>query len=270
MKVVVTGGTGRLGRHVCKELHETGHEVIAVDAVPQLGTLYNFVVANLLDREQCREFLEGAEAVVHLANHRNDSLGALRTYMENTAMNFHVFQTGFELGIRKWIYASSIQALGGFPDKNVAHAAPLPSLPLDGTEPANPENAYALSKAAGEQMLSYFAERFGLEAVAIRFPRLYFPEDLSNAARFAFNSEHDCFLLSYREAARLVAACLKAFLPGFRVYLPTEMENGLGLTLQECFQRYLSRYPLKRPLEETASLVDLSRITEETGWTPLR
>jgi hypothetical protein len=73
--------------------------------------------------------------------------------------------------------------------------------------------------------------------------------------------------LSFRDAVRLVLACLLADLPGYRVYLPAicaipPAEVGRYLT------RYYGGISCRIPPPEMSSLVDISRIEAETGWTP--
>ena len=71
MKVLVTGGNGFLGRHVCRALRDGGLEVRAMcqpgtstEGMEDLGEL---VEADLLDPEDLAVALEGCDAVVHLA-----------------------------------------------------------------------------------------------------------------------------------------------------------------------------------------------------------
>lgn len=270
MRVAVTGGCGRLGELTCRELVTVGHDVLAVDSVYRRDLPCPVVVSDLRNREACYDWLAGAEAVVHLANHPNRRRGTAQwIYTENCAMNINVFQAACEVGVKKIVFASSVQVMGGDPDPGLLHAAPLQPLPFDGTEAVDPENAYGLSKAAGEQMLAYCARRFDLEAVALRFPLLIFDEGqlFFNALR-AQRSEMAWLLLFGADGARLIAACLSTALPGFRSYLPAMRENLFQLSPRECIKNHYPDYPLKMPLEELSCLVDISRITRETGWAP--
>src|SRR4051812_24593153 len=73
MKIVVTGGSGKAGRAVVRDLLEHGHDVLNVDLVPSRDEAAPFLPADLTDHGQTLEALSGAEvlpgieAVVHLA-----------------------------------------------------------------------------------------------------------------------------------------------------------------------------------------------------------
>src|SRR4051812_34372985 len=73
MKIAVTGGSGKAGRAVVRDLLEHGHEVLNVDRVPSRDDAAPFLPADLTDYGQTLEALSGAEvlpgieAVVHLA-----------------------------------------------------------------------------------------------------------------------------------------------------------------------------------------------------------
>lgn len=270
MRVAVTGGCGRLGELTCRKLAAAGHDVLAVDTVYRRDLPCPIAVTDLLAAAACYDALAGVEAVVHLANHANRRHGtAQRVYSENTVMNVNVFQAACELGVKKVLFASSVQVMGGDADPSLPHAAPSPALPFDGTEAADPENAYGLSKAAGEQMLAYYARRYGLEAVALRFPFLLFDEGRPFFdSMMARRSTIAWLLLPAEDGARLIAACLSAVLPGFRSYLPAVQENLFQLSPRDCIKNHYPEFPLKMPLEEISCLVDMSRITRETGWAP--
>ncbi len=69
MKVLVTGGTGFVGRHLCEELHERGHDVTALSRSPDDGVLpdgVETVVGDVTAYDSIEAAFEGQDAVVQL------------------------------------------------------------------------------------------------------------------------------------------------------------------------------------------------------------
>ena len=275
MKVTVTGATGHLGGFVCRKLVESGFSVRATDRYFRRDFPARVEVANLLNREACYGLVEGADAVVHLGNHSNSGQADAQTiYSENAAMNMNIFQAAHETGVRRIVFASSIQVISGKRNLREPDPAPhnLPYLPLDGDVPANPGNPYALSKQVAEITLAHFARLAQMETIAIRFPLLVDPEWLtwlkSRRVRPHEKPKEAFAFLHMADAASLVLACLRASLPGFRIYFPASSQNGLAKPTSEVIREYYADVPLRRPIEQIESLVDISRIEAETGWKP--
>jgi nucleoside-diphosphate-sugar epimerase len=181
-----------------------------------------------------------------------------------------VFQAARETGVRQIVFSSSIQVLGAHNSPDTDPRACVPYLPLDGNAPANPSNAYALSKQVSEVMLQYFA-RASMNCVAIRYPWLIDPakHDFTKHKTGSVKKVDGVFsYLSFGDAAELIGAILDAPLPGFRIYMPADPKNRLGRAAADLVREYYPGIPLRRPLEEIESLVDISRIQNETGWAP--
>ncbi|GAB4462152.1 MAG: hypothetical protein Fur0044_53740 [Anaerolineae bacterium] len=70
-KIVVTGGSGKAGRAVVRELLEHNYEVLNVDIAPPREALAPFLRIDLTDLGQTFEALQGADGVVHLASWRD-------------------------------------------------------------------------------------------------------------------------------------------------------------------------------------------------------
>jgi len=281
MKVLVTGAAGRLGSETCRQFQSAGIDFRATDrrAVRELPC--EIVVADIRNREACYPLVAGCEAVVHLANYPNSSFGDAQTvFNENCAMNMNIFQAAMEAGVRKIIFASSVQAMSGdrrFDDSaKEQKSSALPYLPLDGEVRANPGNPYAASKVAGEMLLNYFTRIHGITGVALRFPMLL---PLESLARWrdegperlsrGLNLDEAFTLLTFSDATKLVISLLSAQLEGFRVYFPTARTPWLDLPLAEIIRRYFHSVPLRRSVDEIQSLVDITQIERETGWSPL-
>ena len=68
-KIVVTGAAGKAGRAAVAELREHGYDVTATDvAAPPTDLGVPYLRADLTDHGQAVDVLDGADAVVHLAN----------------------------------------------------------------------------------------------------------------------------------------------------------------------------------------------------------
>jgi len=274
MNVTVTGAAGKLGIYVCQALVKAGYSVRATDKARRRRTPLLLEKSNLLDREACYCLLTAADAVVHLANYSDDMIGdAQKLFNENVAMNMNVFQAALDTGARHVIFASSIQVIGNHssPDSDAGRCVPY--LPLDGDTPANPGNAYALSKQVGEVMLSYFSRQAHVNCVAIRFPWLVEPAEQKLTRRMPVRPtklEQVFSYLSFSDAASLVTAILRSPLPGFRIYLPAHPDNRLGQSAANLIRKFYQTVPLRRPLQKIETLIDISQIERETGWSPAR
>ena len=172
MKVVVTGGSGKVGRAVLRELLEHGHEVLNVDRNPpdRSAPPAPFLPADLTDYGQTLEALSGAElmsgteAVVHLAAipspiHATPDV----VFATNIRSTYTVFSAAVRLRLQRVVWASSETTLGTpFPQ-------PPDYTPVDERHPLRPESSYALSKVLGEEMARQFSRWSAIPFIGLRF-----------------------------------------------------------------------------------------------------
>lgn len=173
-KVLVTGGTGFVGRAVLARLVARADlRVLAwirrADAVLPAG-----VVAVPLSHSRvfaAGADVEGLDTVVHCAARVHvmndevpDSLAEYRRV--NVEMTLDLARSAVELGAQRFIFISSIKVNG---------EATQPGQPFTAFDTPQPCGAYAVSKHEAEAGLREIAEQTGLEVVIIRTPLVYGP-----------------------------------------------------------------------------------------------
>jgi len=272
MRIAVTGSSGRVGAVVVRHLQEHGHAVLCIDVRPSTdAALPPTRVVDLSRIEQVQPAFDGVDAVCHLGNYP----GFWRLpspadgYINNAASTFNVFLAAEAIGIKRVVYASSIQVYGVL--TNNFEGPPRLSapdyFPIDEDHPRRPCEAYPLSKAAGEQIAETFARRradlavYSLRLTAVRsgqggrgkvYPlagslfTYIDPADAATAVRLCCEKQHNG-----HTALNIVAP--KSFQPWSRAMIQ---------------QTYGATPEFRRPLTETDALVSGRRATEVLGFTP--
>lgn len=162
--VLVTGGSGRLGRSVVTGLAAAGYDVVSVDRTPVPEGVFPGDV-----RQESADLLADGEARRIIAAHRPDAVVHLAAIAvpfsapedvilhTNGRLAFAVMAAATELGVGRIITASSPTVLGyGSP----AGWTPE-SFPLNEETSPKPWNAYALSKLLAEETMRMFAAAQG-------------------------------------------------------------------------------------------------------------
>jgi nucleoside-diphosphate-sugar epimerase len=289
MKLVVTGVAGRIGTPLLRALAERDHRIFAVDRRfdPELAALPNveYHVLDLREATAAYPLLRQAEAVVHFGNHPQlRAAPSEQVFEENNRINLNVFRAATEVGIRRIVYASSIQLLAGTRQFHDAaeHPSSHPELPLTGATPAVPGNLYALSKKVGEDLLQMMVRQTpDLAAVALRLPftaagqggaprklRMNLPPEKKRWQR-AFVDEGFSWL-DVEEVGPLVDAVLGRMRPGYDCVLPASEDIHIELTVPEVLERFFPGVPVREDMTGWHTLVDNREITRRYGWRPAK
>jgi nucleoside-diphosphate-sugar epimerase len=186
-RVVVTGGSGKLGRACVRDLVEHGYEVINADIAPSPDDLATFLQVDLEDFGETVQALGGVDdrydrvdAVVHLAAIPAPGLAPNQTVFRlNTMSTYNIFEAARRLGIKNVVWASSETVLG------LPFDEPPPYIPVDEEYPGRPESAYSLSKLVGETMAEQFCRWDPeLKIACLRFSNVMYPEDYAEFPSF--------------------------------------------------------------------------------------
>lgn len=199
MRVMVTGGAGFIGSHLCERLVGSGHEVVAVDNFDpfypapvkrrNLARLlrepsFRLVEGDVGRPRELRETLratgaEGVDFVVHLA-----ARAGVRPSIQEPVPYADVNVTGTaamldlarELGATGFIFGSSSSVYG-----NNAKVPFAEDDPVD-----HPISPYAATKRAGELLCHVHAHLYGMATVCLRFFTVYGPRQRPDLAIHKF------------------------------------------------------------------------------------
>lgn len=184
--VLVTGGSGRLGRSVVTGLAEAGYDVVSVDRAPVHDGAFPAGIrqeaADLLAEGEAYRVIAACapDAVVHLAAIAVPFSAPEDVILQtNCRLAFAVMAAATELGVGRIITASSPTVLGyGSPAGWVPE-----SFPLNEETTPKPWNAYALSKLLAEETMRMFAAAQGdrLRYAAFRPCYVISPEEWEGA-----------------------------------------------------------------------------------------
>lgn len=160
MRIIVTGGAGRLGRSVASALAEAGHEVVSVDRTDPGLPGVEGRTADLLDHDATHELFAALrpDAVVHLAAIAVPFSAPEHVILStNQTLAFTALTAGIAAGATRLLAASSPTVIGyGAP-----HGWTPEALPITEEHRVAPWNAYALSKVAIESTVAMLARAHG-------------------------------------------------------------------------------------------------------------
>ena len=159
-KLVLTGAGGRLGSYLREPLAGIADELVSTDITEDIGKLYSgeqYIKADLANYDEVDKVLQGADMVVHMGAIADEA-----PFEELLGPNFvgayNIWESAFQNGLRRVVYASSIHAVGMYPKNEFI-----------GTEvPHRPDTFYGLAKCFAEDLGRMYWDKRGLESVHMR------------------------------------------------------------------------------------------------------
>lgn len=204
MRTLVAGAAGSIGSVVTAGLTTSGHEVVALDLLPPpAANALPWYTLDCADPDAVAALFaeEQFDAVVHLAGipHEADYPSSFSSHVSTTAA---LLDAMVAHRVDRIVYASSNHAVGRTP------RAELPGGLLTVEARPRPDTFYGAAKVAAEGLLSLYADRHRIDAVACRIGS-FLDEPTSIRALSTW--------LSPADAVRMVTAGLTAPAPGFAV-----------------------------------------------------
>ncbi len=167
-RVLVTGGSGFIGRHVVSTLSAAGATVRVVDLQAHPDPEVDVVRGDIADAEVIEAAFDGGfDGVVHLAAVTSVLRSIQRpelTYQTNVAGTHRVLEGARAAGVRALVFASTNAVTGPMLDPAITERASL-----------RPLTPYGATKAAGEMLMSAYTAVYGIRCTALRLTNVYGP-----------------------------------------------------------------------------------------------
>jgi len=274
MRVVVTGGTGKAGQWVVRVLAEAGHEVVNFDLadLPELELPGEFCRVDLTNAGKVYDalFQFRPEGICHLAaNPAPSGQAQIDAFDNNVLSAYNVMQAGGDLGVKRFVYASSEMATGLLTEGTVPK-----QIPFDESERRPSPNAYALSKYVSEVIADSLAVRYRQTAwVGLRINNVIPPDSYD---RFSDEWEDPSLSMgnfwSYidaRDVGTAYRAALEGTTSGHEVCLIAAADTRAKRGLRELMAEFYDGYDqFASDYEDPKSAFDCAKMNELFGWTP--
>ncbi|MET3174304.1 UNVERIFIED_ORG: nucleoside-diphosphate-sugar epimerase [Arthrobacter sp. UYCu721] len=273
MRIAVTGGSGKLGRHVVRRLTEDGHQVLNLDRAGErhrglaIVDLRNYgqvldVFLGLDDRH------DGFDAIVHLgAIPAPGIIPDAATFENNMLSTYNVFQAARRAGIKKVVYASSETVLG------LPFDVDPPYIPVDEEYPARPESTYSLVKHLEEQMAIQLTRWDPeLSITGLRFSNVMDPEDYERFPSFDGDATlRKWNLWAYidgRDGAQAVARALENGQPGFEAFIVANADTVMTRSSASLAAEVFPNVTLTKELGEHETMLSIDKARRLLGFEP--
>jgi UDP-glucose 4-epimerase len=273
MNVLVTGGSGLVGKYVVDALSQA-HKVSVLD-IREPASPRPFYWVDVMNLPALSHALShGFDAIVHMAgipNPLNDP--AEKIFAINTVGTFNVLEAAARAGIKKLVFVSSESTLGfAF----MTQLATPSYIPIDEEHPLAPQDPYGLSKLLAEQICRSYSLRYGIQTICLRPPWIWVPEEreiemyrnlVREFQKWSKNLWAYIHVLDF--AASVLLALESRNLNSYEVYFVTAEENWTGKNSRDLLQTY---YPSVTRIAESFggsdSLISSAKAKARLGYLP--
>jgi nucleoside-diphosphate-sugar epimerase len=258
MRVVVTGGSGRLGQFVVRELFTHSHAVASLDTIKPRECLCPTYTVDLTKFDSLLGHFKNADAVVHLARIRfpytetgfnvaeqkwefTDAPGDAERFNQNVAITNNVLAAALESGVKKIVSGSSLAVYGFYYPSTELQPD---YLPVDEDHPLRPQDPYGMTKLIGEKLCDALGQKSDAQIASLRLAGVYTEAHRSMLLERKKNpiARGTGALWSYidaRDAARACRLALEADFGGHQAFNICARSTIMDTPTQELVGRYL-------------------------------
>ena len=159
-RLLLTGAAGGLGKVLRESLKPYARVLRLSDIAPMAPAVdasEEIQLCDLTDKHAVHQLVEGVDAILHFGG-----VSVERPFEEILGPNisgvFHIYEAARRHGVKRVIFASSNHVIGFYKQDQT----------LDARSPRRPDGYYGLSKSYGEDMATFYFDRYGIETVSIR------------------------------------------------------------------------------------------------------
>ncbi len=275
MKVIITGGSGKAGRHAVQIIADAGHEVVNLDRVrPTVELPGQFIQLDMTDAGEVYDAFAQVrpDGVCHLgANPSPSGFPRQQTFQNNVMCTYNMMQAAGDLGVARFVYASSEMATGWLTTDELP-----PRFPFNEEDRVDSPNAYALSKYLGEVIANSMVRRYPTMAIcSLRINNVVAPD---NYAKLQYRRDHFpagggnfWSYIDARDVGGAFLAALEGESEGHEVFLIAAADTCLEMPIQEAVEQEYGAEAVERFAEGHGphqSVFDCGKIERAFGWTP--
>lgn len=195
-RVLLTGAAGNIGTFFRQAYPDRYDYVLTDIRQPEGATEGPFTQADLSDFDAIRPLFEDIDTVIHLGADPSMEAAWESLLPNNVVAVYNVFECARQAGCRRVVFASSINAVLGYPT----------DVQMRTDHKLHPINLYGATKCWGEAVARYYATTHGLSGLCLRFGAAQ-PRD---SDWIQLDNEWIDAILTYDDCARLIASAVDA------------------------------------------------------------
>ena len=202
-RILLTGAAGGLGQALRPRLKANCSILRNSDCVDfgLAGEHEEIVLADLADASAVLAMMQGVDAVVHLGGISTEA--AFEPILQANILGmYNLYEAARKQGVKRIVFASSNHVTGYYKQSET----------ISTSHPPRPDGLYGVSKAFGEDLSSFYFDRYGVETACVRIGSSFAePKDRRMLASW----------LSYDDLHRLITACLTTPVLGHSIIFGT-------------------------------------------------
>lgn len=276
-RITVTGACGWLGTHIVEMLLARGVAVTGVDKfAPKFepdNKFYRHIVADLRDKDNLTQAVEGAEIVIHTAalhGYHLKYMSKEELLFNNIMSDNNLFEISIEHGVKHIVFTSSTSIYG------LSKRERREAIWVDEQLDPRPDDIYDLTKMLSEEHLQISCQKHPIGVIALRATRFFRDDDLNYNLLKLYRG------VDVRDVAEAHVLAAFARLPtGFEAYniaahCPFKKSDCAGLyrnapsVVENYFPgagQMLARMNATMP-ESIDRIFDISKAREHLGYVP--